>query len=229
MASRRERWARKFWAERSEFWQDTVKLQRAAATAAIVDRYDPKADPVYDTGPRIRSSWELACMPIEEREAISHANGWKKLGTGRWVKCYGPPPEPKLDRAPAYLGTASTFGSGRARFNHYNESKFDDIGDPGYIPDLSGPEAKEWCSQNNHPWVTVAPGYEGPASFGNRKDLERCLKETGHHQLDFDSNPKTGIDIANEKYRQEHGREFRPAGPVMRLNEDEFEEMFDDQ
>jgi hypothetical protein len=54
--SRREKWVRKFWAERSEFWQDTVRLQRAAATSAIVDRYDPKAAPVYESGPALKTS-----------------------------------------------------------------------------------------------------------------------------------------------------------------------------
>jgi hypothetical protein len=222
--SRREKWVRKFWAERSEFWQDTVKLQRAAATAAIQNRYDPKAAPVYESGPALKTSWELACMPLAEREAVSHANGWQKLGTGRWVKCYGPKPEPKLDRAPAYLGTASTFGNGRARFNHYT---YEDVGDPGCIPDLDSPETREWCKNNGHDYVDRTDGFSGPATFGNRKDLERCMKETGHSYHDRSSNLTTPAEKAKDDFRRKHGREFRPQAPVMRLSDEQLAEMTD--
>lgn len=218
----KEKWVREFWAERSEFWQDTLKLQRAAATASIVDRSAEQEGTDLPSGPRLLSAVEIACLPWRERERIGVEAGWTQVAAGRWVKRYGPPPAEKLGVAPAYIGTAMTFANGRSRWVHDDWSS--DFGDKGSIPDLQGSSVKEWCERHGHPYVDG----KGPASFGDRKTLERCLRETGHHVYDRGGARKRDtLDDAKDDYKRKWGVAYKPPEDATVMTDDQVEGMFE--
>lgn len=206
--------------------EDRRRLQAAEATARIVDRFSEDQSPVLaQAGPPLLTAVEIACMPWEDRERQSREAGWQQLGPGRWVKRYGPPPEPKLGVAPAFLGSAMTFGNGRSRFNHYGLDPASDIGDPGVVRDMNTPEVKEWCELHGHRWVETDDGYGGPASFGSTKELNRCMAETGFNRYDH-GRLTDPTQESKDRFARKHGQAFKP-GECLRLTDDEVEEMFD--